>query len=195
MVTLNSGRGSRSNIWIIEKENFTILIPKGYSYCRRKSSVGGPRFKVSSEGLSAEIDIPLLVTHPSTNQGRCCLTPANLVVGCNGMPIVNYSILVKLSVAIDVDSSRLHTWYQAHLITKVTLTKGMCATRKFSKNWCRLDYKADLNLNKFYPIVSPCRKSGTKIIFIAVNGKECCLDLIWPEVDMIPHNSIAYDAS
>ena len=35
------------------------LIPKGNSYCRRKSSARGPRFKVSSEGLSAEFDIPL----------------------------------------------------------------------------------------------------------------------------------------
>ena len=41
-----------------ENENCTILIPKGNSFCRRKSSASGPRFKVSSEGLSAEIDIP-----------------------------------------------------------------------------------------------------------------------------------------
>ena len=41
-----------------ENENCTILIPEGNSYCRRKSSARGPRFKVSSEGLSAEIDIP-----------------------------------------------------------------------------------------------------------------------------------------
>ena len=39
-------------------ENCTILIPKGNSYCRRKSSARGPRFKVSSEELSAKIDIP-----------------------------------------------------------------------------------------------------------------------------------------
>ena len=43
----------------IEIENCTILIPKGNSYCRRKSSARGPRFKVSSIELSAEIDIPL----------------------------------------------------------------------------------------------------------------------------------------
>ena len=30
---------------------------KGNSYCRRKSSAMGPRFKVSTEGLSTEIDI------------------------------------------------------------------------------------------------------------------------------------------
>ena len=30
-------------------ENTTILIPKGNSYCRRKSSARGPWFKVSSE--------------------------------------------------------------------------------------------------------------------------------------------------
>ena len=41
-----------------KNENCTILIPKGNSYCRRKSSARGPWFKVSSEGLSAEIDIP-----------------------------------------------------------------------------------------------------------------------------------------
>ena len=29
----------------------------GNSYCRRKSGTRGPRFKVSSEGLLAEIDI------------------------------------------------------------------------------------------------------------------------------------------
>ena len=40
-----------------ENENCTILIPKGNTYCRHKSSARGPRFKVSSEGLSAEIDI------------------------------------------------------------------------------------------------------------------------------------------
>ena len=40
-------------------ENCTILIPKGNSYCRRKSRARGPQFKVSPEGLSAEIDIPL----------------------------------------------------------------------------------------------------------------------------------------
>ena len=39
-------------------ENCTTLIPEGNSYCRRKSSARGPRFIVSSEGLSAEIDIP-----------------------------------------------------------------------------------------------------------------------------------------
>ena len=39
-------------------ENCTILIPKGNSYCRCERSARGPRFKVSSEGLSAEIDIP-----------------------------------------------------------------------------------------------------------------------------------------
>ena len=42
-----------------ENENSSILIPKGNSYCRRKSSARGPRFKVLSEGLSAAIDIPL----------------------------------------------------------------------------------------------------------------------------------------
>ena len=40
-------------------ENYTILIPKGNLHCRRKSSARRPQFKVSSEGLSAEIDIPL----------------------------------------------------------------------------------------------------------------------------------------
>ena len=44
--------------WNLKIENFTILILKGNSYCCRKSSARGPRFKVSSEGLSAEIDIP-----------------------------------------------------------------------------------------------------------------------------------------
>ena len=43
----------------IEIENGTISILKEMSYCRRKSSASGPRFKVSFEGLSAEIDIPL----------------------------------------------------------------------------------------------------------------------------------------
>ena len=40
-------------------ENCTILIPKGNSYFRRKSSARGPRCKVSSEGLSTEIDTPI----------------------------------------------------------------------------------------------------------------------------------------
>ena len=38
-------------------ENYTILIPKGNSYCRRKSSAREPQFKVSSGGLSRESDI------------------------------------------------------------------------------------------------------------------------------------------
>ena len=38
-----------------KNENCIALIPKGNSYCRRKSSARGLRFKVSSEGLSAEI--------------------------------------------------------------------------------------------------------------------------------------------
>ena len=38
-------------------KNSTILIPKGNWHCRRKSSARGPKFKVSSEGLSTEIDI------------------------------------------------------------------------------------------------------------------------------------------
>ena len=46
-------------ITLKEIENCTISIPKKNSYCHRKSSARGPRFKVSSEGLSAEIDIPL----------------------------------------------------------------------------------------------------------------------------------------
>ena len=45
--------------WKKKIENCTILIPKGNSYCRLKSSARGLRCKVSSEGLSAEIDIPL----------------------------------------------------------------------------------------------------------------------------------------
>ena len=50
----------RFHLKILKKiENCTMLIPKGNSYCHRKSSARGPRFKVSSEGLSAEIDIPL----------------------------------------------------------------------------------------------------------------------------------------
>ena len=79
---------SRKNIEI-ENENCTILIPKGNSYCRRKSSARGPWFKVSSEGLSAEIDILLL--SPIQVQ-TILLTPAYKVGGSNGMPIAtNYT--------------------------------------------------------------------------------------------------------
>ena len=42
-----------------KNENCTIIIPKENSYSRRKSSARVPRFKVLSEGLTAEIDIPL----------------------------------------------------------------------------------------------------------------------------------------
>ena len=38
-----------------KRENCTVLIPKGNSYCRRKSSARGPWFRVSSKGLSTEI--------------------------------------------------------------------------------------------------------------------------------------------
>ena len=42
---------------IMKIENCTMLIPMGNSYCRCKSSARGPRFKVSSEGLSTEKNI------------------------------------------------------------------------------------------------------------------------------------------
>ena len=42
-----------------ENENCTKLIPEGNSYYHRKSSASGPRYKVSPEGLSTEIDILL----------------------------------------------------------------------------------------------------------------------------------------
>ena len=46
--------------WKKRKLHYSLLIPNGNSYCRRKSSARGLRCKVSSEGLSAaEIDIPL----------------------------------------------------------------------------------------------------------------------------------------
>ena len=73
-----------------KNENCTILIPKGNSYCRSKCSARGPRFKVSSEGLSAEISRnwhTTMVTHPSTDQGRSCLTSAHQVVDCSCRPI------------------------------------------------------------------------------------------------------------
>ena len=40
-----------------QNENRTMMIQKGNSYYRHKSSARGPWFKVSSEGLSTEIDI------------------------------------------------------------------------------------------------------------------------------------------
>ena len=40
-----------------EKENYILFIQNGNSYCSRKSSARGTRYKVSSEGLTAEIDI------------------------------------------------------------------------------------------------------------------------------------------
>ena len=39
------------------KKNCTIFIPEGNSYCRLKGSAKEPRFKVSSERLSQEINI------------------------------------------------------------------------------------------------------------------------------------------
>ena len=42
-IYLRSSQVERKN----ENENFTILIPKGNLYCRRKSSPKGPLFKVS----------------------------------------------------------------------------------------------------------------------------------------------------
>ena len=46
---LRSKKGFSADIKKIE--NCTILIRKGNSYCRRKSSARGPWFKVSFEGL------------------------------------------------------------------------------------------------------------------------------------------------
>ena len=55
-LSFNGVRLIHPNHWKIEKkkkkkknENCTLLIPKGNSYCRRKSSARGPRFKVSFE--------------------------------------------------------------------------------------------------------------------------------------------------
>ena len=55
-------------------ENCTILIPKGNSCCRRKSSARGLRFEVSSEGLSTEMDI--LIWSPNQVQRPMLLTPS-----------------------------------------------------------------------------------------------------------------------
>ena len=68
-------------------ENCTISTPKGNSYCRRKSSAGGHRFKVSSERLSTEIDIIIRSPIKARNQVRCCLTPVYQAIGCSIMPI------------------------------------------------------------------------------------------------------------
>ena len=70
-------------------ENALIIIPKGNSYYRSKSSAREPQFKVLSEGLTTEIDIfdTNMFTHPSTNRGRCCLTPLYQAVGHSSMPI------------------------------------------------------------------------------------------------------------
>ena len=46
-------------IFLLKIENCSLLIPKGNSYCCRKSSATGLRVKVSYKGLSAEIDILL----------------------------------------------------------------------------------------------------------------------------------------
>ena len=55
-------------------DNCTILIPKGNSYCRHNSSARGPPFKVSTEGLSEEIDIPVKpLGHPSNFNGTLSL--------------------------------------------------------------------------------------------------------------------------
>ena len=54
-------------------ENCTILTPKGNSYCRRKSSARGPWFKVSFEGLSAEMSNDLdLKSHLEDMNGKQC---------------------------------------------------------------------------------------------------------------------------
>ena len=40
-----------------KNENYTISTPKENLHCHGKSRAKGPRFKISSEGLSAEINI------------------------------------------------------------------------------------------------------------------------------------------
>ena len=62
-----------------KKENCTILISKGNSYCRRKSSVRGRRFKVSSEGLSAELTYRH--GHPSKYKPRPMLLNSSVLGG------------------------------------------------------------------------------------------------------------------
>ena len=66
--------------WKWKNGNCTILIPKGNSYCRRKSSSRGPWFKVSSEGLSAEIDI-YHSGHPSKYRPRSMLLNLSVLGG------------------------------------------------------------------------------------------------------------------
>ena len=63
-------------LYMGKRKNCTISILEGNSYCHRKSSARGFRFKVSSEGLRL-IYWYGTVTHPSTDQGRCCLTPVH----------------------------------------------------------------------------------------------------------------------
>ena len=49
-----------------------------------RPALWGPQFKVSSEGLTTEIDT---VTHSGTNRGRCCLTQVYQAVDLSSMPI------------------------------------------------------------------------------------------------------------
>ena len=56
-----------------------IFIPKGNSYCCRKSSARGPRFKVSSERQSAELTYHY--GHPSKYKPRPMLLNLSVLGG------------------------------------------------------------------------------------------------------------------
>ena len=90
-----------------KNENCTILIPKRNSYCCRKSSARGPRFKVSSEGLSAEIDIPQ--RSPIQVQTKAD-GASSKVSGSYGMPIAT-----DMPIATELGTLAYEYWNTLHL--------------------------------------------------------------------------------
>ena len=63
----------------MKKSKILLVIPKGNLYCRRKRSARGLRFIVSSEGLSIEIDIDLLIRSPIQVQTEADVGRGNIV--------------------------------------------------------------------------------------------------------------------
>ena len=101
-----------NHTWKLKNWKLHYINPN--SYCRHKSSTRGPRFKVSSEGLSAEINI--YYGHQSKYKPRTILLNpiAYLAVGCISIPITTHNTTDKQD-----DEAQMFLYSQCHTETRI----------------------------------------------------------------------------
>ena len=112
-------------------ENCTTLIPKPREFIlRRKSSARGPRFKSLIQRTMNRNWHTITVTHPSTNRGRCCLTPVYQAVGCSSMPRTprNLKIIILLLKRYATPKSR--SYFYLHFRPKDDLVVSIMVQGK-----------------------------------------------------------------